>query len=514
MARIMVHIKMTTADCKNTKYIAIIASVFFILCFSKVSQANTITPIINLFIPSNYVPALILTILIILVETFLLWKWIKGISLKLSLMMAAIVNIISSAVGSVIAWIYLDEQMIWVIKGLYVPMFFLTLAAEIPVLKYLCRQYDIDWKRSIKVALGLNTISYIFVFIAQFGLIFIYVYYADYADKQTLNNWNDLSLLEGEGGYIYTVKYAATEEFTKYVFNRYDVENNKWEIIDPGFERGIYPAVWDVRGNLIACIIKTGELNNKPITIINSSTFSVLAKLDGNFREARISPDLSKLAVLEYVKAINTPRGDESIFMLGSGCKLKIYDIESGSLLYEAPRLALDDGLSWVGNSKIIFSALRDESLLQSNDVKARGHTYGRSYAKEGQFPIDLFVYDLHANSVKGNIEGQGPQFVPSKNEIVFFRVSGFYKRDLWQSNAELANPRLVLSDIRGDEVAISPSGKRYLILVPHKQPLGGSLFLTLVDPNNSDRKYILEPNSRFGFRWINKEIELPKQSN
>ena len=499
---------MTKSNHKKSLFNSAFLVAVFILLFPHESQADAINPLFNLFTPDTVVPASILTVLIILVETLLLWKWIKPISFRLSLWRATIINIISSAAGSIAAWLFFKEQMIWGMMGLYVPMFFLTLATETPALKYFYRQNGFDWKRAIKISFGLNLISYLFVFIAQFGLVFAYLGYAGFADKQTVKNWNDVLLLEGEIGFIYMLKYTPTEKFTKYVFNRYDVENKKWEIIDPGFERGIYPTVWDIKGNIVACIIETGDWKNRPITILNATTFSKLAEIEGNFREVRISPDLSKLAVLEYVGEINAPRDDESSFMLGSGCKLKIYDLESGSLLNEAPRLALDDGLAWTSDSNIIFSSLRDESLLQNSGVETHGHTYGRSYAKEGQFPIDLFVYDLGANSVRSLIEGQGPQFVPSKNEISFFRVSGFYNRDLWQSNTELTNPRLVMSDIRGNEVAISPSGRKYLILVPHKQPLGSSYFLTLVDPNDSDKKFIVEPNSRYGFRWINKPTE------
>lgn len=486
-------------------YWPVYLGILSILFFPHESQADAINPIFNLFTPDTVVPASILTVLIILVEGLLLWRWTKPISFRLSLWRATIINIISSGAGSIAAWLFFQEQMIWGMMGLYVPMFFLTLATETPALKYLYRQNGFDWKRAIKISFGLNLISYLFVFIAQFGLIFAYLGYAGFADKQTIKNWNDISLLEGESGFIYTIKYAPTAKFTKYVFNRYDVENKKWEIVDLGFEKGIYPTVWDIKGNIIACIIETGDWKNRPITILNATTFSKLSEIEGNFREVRISPDLSKLAVLEYVREINAPRDDESSFMLGSGCKLKIYNIESGSLHSETPRLALDDGLAWTSDSNIIFTSLRDESLLQNTEVETHGHTYGRSYAKEGQFPVDLFVYDLEANLIRSLTEGQYPQFIPSKNEVSFFRASGFYNRDLWQGNTELTNPLLVLSDIRGNEVAISPSGNKYLILVPHKQPLGSSYFLTLVDPNDGDKRFIVEPNSHYGFRWINK---------
>ncbi len=64
-----------------------------------------------------------------------------------------------------------------------------------------------------------------------------------------------------------------------------DVEHKKWEIVDPGFEKGIDPAVWDVKGNLIACIVETVDRENRTVTVINATTFSKIAQIDGNFRE-------------------------------------------------------------------------------------------------------------------------------------------------------------------------------------------------------------------------------------
>lgn len=487
-------------------FLAIFHLIAFIFLSPNESQADAINPLSNLFTPETVVPASILTVLIILIEAVLLWRWIKPISFRLSLWRATLINIISSAAGSIVAWLFFKEQMIWGMMGLYIPMFFLTLATETPALKFLYRQEGFNWVRSIKISFGINFISYLFVFIAQFGLIFAYFGYADFADKQTIKKWNDVSLLDGETGFIYTVNYSPTENITKYIFNRYDVKNRKWEIVDLGLEKGIEPTVWDVKGNFIACIIETGDWKNRPITVFNATTKTKITEIKGNFRDTRISPDQSKLAVLEYVREVNAPRDHESDFMLGSACKLKIYDLASGAPLHESPRLALDSGLTWANNSKdIFFSSLRDESLLQNQERETKGHTYGRSYAKSGQFPIDLFIYNSEKNSVRSLVEGQGPYFIPSKNEILFVRESGFYNRELWQMDIGQAKPHLVLSDTRGNEQAVSPSGNKYLILVPHKKPLGSSYFLTVVDPKNPERKYIVEPNSNYGFRWISK---------
>ncbi len=219
---------------KNPLHCSICLAIVFILFFPHKSQADAINPIFNLFTPDTIVPASILTILIILIESLFLWKWAKPTSFRLSIWRATIINIISSAVGSMAAWLFFQEQMIWGMMGLYIPMFLLTLVTETPVLKYLYRQNVFDWKRTIKVSYSINLISYLFVFIVQIFVIYGYLAFDYFADKQTIKKWNDLALLDGETGYIYTVKYSTTENFTKYVYNRYDVEHKKWEIVDPG----------------------------------------------------------------------------------------------------------------------------------------------------------------------------------------------------------------------------------------------------------------------------------------
>ncbi len=68
--------------------------------------------------------------------------------------------------------------------------------------------------------------------------------------------------------------------------------------------------------------------------------------------------------------------------------------------------------------------------------------------------------------------------------------------------------PSLVVKDSR-DQYAISPSGKRYLIQVPHKQILGDNYFLVVVDPNDTGRKFTIDPSCRYyDFRWIQKNIK------
>jgi hypothetical protein len=97
-----------------------------------------------------------------------------------------------------------------------------------------------------------------------------------------------------------------------YVFNRYDVENKRSRIIDPGFEKGVYPMVWDVKGDVIACIIETGDWKNRPISILDATTFSKLSEIEGTFLEVSISPDLSKIAVRNLIEGLQPILGCSS----------------------------------------------------------------------------------------------------------------------------------------------------------------------------------------------------------
>ena len=404
--------------------------------------------------------------------------------------------------------------MFWGMRGLYFPMFLLTLFTETPALKYLYRKDGFNWKRAIKVSFGLNLTSYLFIFFLQFALIFAYFWYADLLDKKALKNWNDTALIKGETGYIYAVEHIPSGNYTRYVLKRYDVEKGKWERIDSEpLDRIIDPVGWDARGNLFACTIDMEDWDNQYIAVIDTNTSSKIMEIKGgsHFKEIRISPDLTKLAALKYVREIYAPKDDKSAFMLGLECKLQVYDIKTGLLLYEAPRPALNNGLTWAGNSKVIFASLRDPNLFKVSRKDLHVQEYfGRAYAKKGQFPIDLFLYDLKDNSVKRLTEGEYPQFISATKEIVFLREGGLYQDgfdscDLWRGDMELKNPHLVFKGFNCSEIDVSPSGEKYLVAIPRRFPFGYSFFLTVVDSHDKNRRLIIEPDFRYQFRWADR---------
>lgn len=483
--------------------LAISTILAFLLLQPSICQADAISPLINVFTPGRAIPSSILTILIILVEAFLLHKWIKTVSFKFNLWRSTLMNIASSAAGSIAVLTFAKDRMFWDLSGFFLPMFLLTLATETPLLKYLYRRDEIGWPRAAKLSFGINVISYVLVFVSQIGLVFAFAAYGDFIDKRELKTWTDNTLLDGESGFIYAVSNIRTDKINKSILKRYDVTKKTWENIDPAGERGIDQNVWDVKGNVLVCIKQSEDWNNRSLSIIQLPRNTEITSLQGNFRAVRLSPDLSKIAVLEYVREAGAPKDVEGYFMLGDSCRLKIFDRSTGKLLAEAPRMSLNQGLTWIDSQQVVFASLKDESLFRNETFPS--HSYGRGYAKEGQFPIDLFAFDITRKTVTPLVEGQDPVFVSSKNVISFTRERGMYNHEVWQLDRATGQVALILKETKSNQHSISPSGNKLLLQVPRNQLFGYSHFLTVVDSKDQERKLIIEPASVYPFRWVEK---------
>lgn len=488
---------------KQTISFRIISWTLAALSLPTVCRADAINPITNLFTRDTVIPASILTILIIVIEATLLRWWVKPkLRFLAHLGRSTIINLISSATGSIVVAILHHGDPIWGLSSFFVPMFLLTLITETPGLKLLYRSNGLSWLQATKISVGINAVSYAFVFIFQFLLIFAYFGYASIADKQSLKKWNDAHLLDKESGYIYTVDYAPSLKYSKHVLKRYDVVSKTWSTIDPKSERGIDPIIWDLRGNILACILQTEDWENRTLSILRGPAYTPVTQIKGNFKEVRIAPDLKKIAVLEYIKEAVAPKDAKSHFMLGSACRLKVFDINTGGLLYETPDFALGQGLCWTNDSNtVLFSSLRDKTLFNHHD--STSHGYGRGYAKDGQFPIDLFAFDLATRTVRNIVEGMDPRIISSTGDITFLREKGMNTHEVWRYDQQTGKASLVIGGLYSFRHAVSPNGTRFLVQIPHRQPLGDNSFLTVIEANNARRKFILQSSSRYDFRWI-----------
>ena len=483
--------------------LAISTILAFLLLQPSICQADAISPLINVFTPGRAIPSAILTIFIILVEAFLLRKWIRTVPFKLNLWRSTIINIASSAAGSVAVLTFAKDRMFWDLSGFFLPMFFLTLATETPLLGYLYRRDNVDWIRAAKLSFGINVVSYSLVFVSQIGLVFAFAAYGDFIDKREIKTWTENSLLDGESGFIYAVSNIRTDKINKSILKRYDVSKKAWENIDTAGERGIEQIVWDVRGNILVCIKQNEDWNNRSLSIIQLPNNTEITSLKGNFRAVRLSPDLSKIAALEYVRDAGVPKDAEGYFMLGDSCHLKIFDRSTGKLLTEAPRMSLNQGLAWIDSQQVVFASLKDESLFRNENFPS--HSYGRGYAKEGQFPIYLFAFDITKKTVTALVEGQDPVYIPSRNVISFIRERGMYNYEVWQLDRATGQSTLIVKETKSNQHSVSPSGSKLLLQIPRNQLFGYSHFLTVVDSKNQERKLIIEPASAYPFRWVDK---------
>lgn len=470
------------------------------LLLSVEVQANGIVPITNLFTSGNWLPAGVLTGLIVLTEALLLWRWLKPLSFRMSLGLATLINLASSTLGSLLAWWVLTGQMAWVRAELYFPMFILTLIVETPLLGRLLLRHGVAWSRSIKLSLGLNTISYALVFVGQYGLIFVFLGYGDLADKRAMEAWNDQALLEGQSGYIYTIQSDRTDSGRVFGIDRFDVALQRHDRLALGPE-GLYPTAWDVRGHLAAYI---KHWQDRRLVVRDLEQSVELAEIPGNLKAVRVAPGLARLAVLERVREVHAPKDQHSSFALGDACRVKIYDSASGEFLAESPRLALDLGMTWLDDTRLVFASLRDAALLDERDKERLGTTYGRGYAEAGQFPIDLFVFNLEAGEVHTLVEGIYPFYLPANQTLLFMREQGLFDANtLWQVPLSGGQPQKLLEGVSGSSLAASSNGDRILFLVPRNNPLVSGEFLVLADPADAERRLIVDAASSYGFRWV-----------
>lgn len=476
------------------------------LVVPSICQANAIVPLSNVFMSGTFVPATILLLLVIVIETFLIRRWIKEVKFTTTVFRVTLFNVASSAVGSIILWAYNQSQQIDFpgAMDLFIPMFFVSVIAEWPLLKWFYRSTGLTWKRTSSYALYFNFISYIFVFVAQFALAIAYLSYSGSLDNKTAQKWTEQSLLEGESGYIFYTDNVKSENRSREILKRFNVGDGTTESYDPGgfgIERS-----WDAKGNVFVCDIRTDNWEDKQKSVFSIPDVKLITTIDTDARYIRISPDLKKVAALEWQHEVEAPRDEVSHFMIGSACRLKIFSTETGELLQEAQMKVLKDGLVWTSDSQgLIYTTLRDTSLYDFRSTTGTG--MGLAYAEKGRFPKDLHLYDLNTSSTNRITEGRDPRLVTATNELSFIRENEDRGYDIVRRNMKTGKEQVGYRDLSGRYHAWSPSGNKLLALIPQRNPMMHSNFLTVIDPKvtDDDHKYIVDSSHRGDFRWVSQ---------
>lgn len=156
-----------------TKYFkSVLFSLFLSTIFLPMPcYADGVSPLINFFSKETYLSATVILTILIFFESFILWRSIKSVRYARHLLFSGIINILSSAGGSIIILAAGHDQFyFWNTMNLIFPLFLITLIIEFPAIKFLYKD-AVTWKQSLWIDLKINILSYLLVFAVQFLLI-------------------------------------------------------------------------------------------------------------------------------------------------------------------------------------------------------------------------------------------------------------------------------------------------------------------------------------------------------
>ena len=167
--------------------------IYILIFISSNSYANAIMPITNMWqkpTPSFFIAY----ILIVLVETLLFWKIIRGFTLLKCLRNSLIINVESSLVGSIFIYLFFNvssshmftEYDNFVQK--LITFFILTVISE-GLLVYLLFKVN-KILRLVTIVFVVNIISYLFFFLFQFVCYTTFFAFYNYKHDSYLEKWN------------------------------------------------------------------------------------------------------------------------------------------------------------------------------------------------------------------------------------------------------------------------------------------------------------------------------------
>lgn len=179
----------------------------FLLLAPAIVFADGVSPVLNFFHKDTWIPASIVTLVIILLESALLRWRIKGMPFTGVLWRSFLFNAASSLTGSVLLIVFSkDSFVMWDSMSFVFPLFLITLFTEIPLLHVLFKGVPLSWKRAVILGSGINVASYAAVFIIEIGLLVGWLSYARHLDQKELVKWNNPDLLKQASGLIYATE--------------------------------------------------------------------------------------------------------------------------------------------------------------------------------------------------------------------------------------------------------------------------------------------------------------------
>lgn len=480
--------------------------------------ANGVSPILNFFHKDTWLPATIVTLVIVLLESGLLRWCIKSLRFAHVLWRSVVFNVASSATGSVLLHAFSrDSFFIWDTMSLVLPLFLITLATEIPLLHALFKTVPLSWKRAAYLGCGINVASYVTVFVIQIGLFFGWLSYAGHLDKKEIEQWNNPAVLKQAYGQIYATESTGSQHRLRV----YMPTNSQWTTLtnSPSLD----PNKWDVEGSTCAFIKReAGDRKERTLIVSRLPDFLTILELspslfpDERFdnwqgvRDVAVSPDEQRIAILFRQTDAVAPKDHSSYFDLGSKCKLIVIDISSGQETARADRWASDYGLCWFSDSqRVLFTSFDDESLYRTTKAQVHGNTsYGIGHANDARFRRGLYEFDAETGTVTRFADGYDPSLAVEAGTILVRDQSGCLLLD--SSGNIQARVGVDGAGYRG--AVVSPSGDMILVKIPRHAPFHAGGRLVIFPRATPDVRHLLDDGLSYKVDWTIGNTEMSNQ--
>jgi len=459
-------------------------------------HADAIVPLLNIFSRETVYPASLALAFIILIETFFLWWFIKGIRLWYHLLFSTIINVVSSAAGSLLLGLIPGDREEWVgfPVGLVIPLFLVTVLVEFPLIRllYRLREWWVSWRDSLWISVRANLASYLLLlFVVPLVLFLVFYEINSLQDRHDQGKWTDASLIQRESGTVYAMAEVDQVCFLK----RYEVKTGKWEVLK---KQPIDPFRWDLAGARLACYTTKDFIysEEQDLSLFSLPKFSLLSKIPGDYKAFRLSPSGEQIALLEeagetFVQSTPTRYGSARKY------RLKIKPFPSTKKPFYLDGFALNQGIDWSPDGKaVVFAGCYDPKLFLGERSMMKGQL-AIHLSVEEQLPPCLYVYHLDTRRTTKLTEGVHPCWSHDGKKIAFQRGNAILIYDIATRSA-----RTVCSDIEDFRFCWSPSGKSLLVQM-RRRVTSRENFLTVVDVDQPDRRFILDSQSFGNFDWL-----------
>ena len=465
--------------------------------------ADGVSPVLNLFHSGTWLPAAVVTAVIVLIESLLLRWWLRPMTYGRALKISFLINAASSCAGSVLLLLFgRDSYFMWDTFSFVVPLFFITLATEIPLLRLFSKAHPVSWKRTLSVGLGMNVASYAAVFALEIGLLAVFLSQSGARDQRDLARWQNPQLLAKFTGTLY-----GTASGQGHHLRVFDPQTQTWTELTNG--PAIDPRKWDVEKSRCAFV----DWDTHRLKIAHLPDFAGLREISPQafedpkrpgfdhwqgFVDLALSPDARLLAVLFRTGSAVAYRDKSSYFHLGDICRLIVLDAESGQEVARASRRASGD-LCWQPDSRtVLFSSFDDETLYDVPQSAVRGtRSYGVGYAKKDRFASRLYAFHLDTGEVAPFAEGHAPALAPLARQILVHDGNAIRRLD--PDGREI--DRFELHSLWSSPI-ISPDGALLLAQIRRRYPFAPGGVPVLLDPAAPDVRHALPGAFSYRYDW------------